>query len=198
MFNQPIIYTGIGSREAPLETRNLATKIAFSFAHYGHKLRSGKAGGMDEAFQLGIQQYCDKPNFTITLEDALKLAEIYIPWRNFKNPVLWDYWDDVQGDNQEAEYIARNIHPAWERCSQGARKLHTRNICQILGKDLKTPSNVVIFAAPEYRGIVKGGTATAVNLAREHNILTVNMLQPNWQYPLIEMGLTCKLPKETP
>lgn len=189
-----IIYTGIGSREVPIKTQQLATRIAFGFAHHGHKLRSGKASGMDEAFQLGIQQYCDKPNFTISLEDALKLAEIYIPWRNFKNPVLRDYWDNVQGDNQEAEYIARNIHPAWERCSQGARKLHTRNICQILGSDLKSPSDLVLFAAPEFNGVVKGGTATAVHLARTYGITTVNMLQTGWENKLIDMGLTCKLP----
>ena len=36
-----------------------------------------------------------------------------------------------------AEQIASSVHPAWDRCNEYARKLHTRNVAQVLGADLK-------------------------------------------------------------
>ena len=33
----------------------------------------------------------------------------------------------------QAEEIASRIHPAWHKCGKGARKMHTRNVFQVLG-----------------------------------------------------------------
>jgi hypothetical protein len=43
-----------------------------------------------------------------------------------------------------------------------------------MGLDLRTYSKFVLFYAPEIDGVVHGGTATAVNLARKLRIPTFN------------------------
>lgn len=174
-----MIYTGIGSRKTTQDNLNDAYTFAIAMASVGNVLRSGKAGGMDSAFQRGVQDYCNTSDVINTYEDAFPLAEIYVPWQGFGAEGCHPLWDNVQGSNQEAVRIAESMHPAWHRCSQGARKLHTRNVCQILGATLDKPSDFVVFAAPEYRGQVQGGTATAVRLAREYNIPCFNLMTTN-------------------
>jgi hypothetical protein len=72
-----------------------------------------------------------------------------------------------------SEYYIRNtkIH---EDQSSGAKKLHSRNVLQVLGDKLDTPSKFVLYYAKEKDGEVAGGTRTAVMLARELDIPTLN------------------------
>lgn len=167
-----MIYTGIGSRETPPEILSKMQKIAEHFAEKGWTLRSGKADGADAAFQLGAQQ----------IENGK--AEIFIPWARFGTAGLFDKWDVLVKDKtvvDKAEQIASTIHPAWDKCSQGAKKLHTRNIYQVLGANLDKPSNLLIcYAKPTRDGKgVQGGTATAVRLAKEYNIPVFNLFFPD-------------------
>jgi hypothetical protein len=80
-----------------------------------------------------------------------------------------------------AEGIASGYHPAWEKCSIFARKLHGRNALQILGDDLNTPSQFVICWTPDgctdhtHRTIRTGGTGTAISIAAAHNIPIYNL-----------------------
>lgn len=176
------IYTGIGSRSTPPNILTIMNDLAYYFASQGYTLRSGKAGGADEAFQLGAQRYYLN---NIPLPTSENLMEIYIPWNGFRKEKLLDLWDIVPSNMKECQEIAATLHPAWAKCSQGAKKLHARNVCQVLGYDLNTPSDFVIFYAPEDKnGNVKGGTQTAVKLARQHNIPCVNMLHEDWKVKL--------------
>lgn len=165
-------YTGIGSRETPEQILKLMHKIATKLCGDGYKLRSGAAGGADSAFQAGLG---------MLTEDWERNAamEIFIPWEGFSG-----YTSDMPGIHcikgamkAKAAKIAESLHPAWERCSQGAKALHTRNIFQLLGPDLKSPSKFVIcYAQPAgTEGHVKGGTATAVRLALTHSIPVFNL-----------------------
>lgn len=171
-----MIYTGIGSRETPPEVLQQMTKIAYWLAGQGHTLRSGKAGGADAAFQSGVEWFC----YNNQIQPTTRHAEIYVPWSGFGEG-LWSCWDVVGGNDQNARNVAMQIHPAWSRCKQGAQKLHTRNVMQILGRHINRPSDLVLFYAPEDAlGNVKGGTATAVKLARLHGVTTINMAQQTW------------------
>ena len=69
--------------------------------------------------------------------------------------------------------IAEKIHPNWSACTNFAQLLHTRNVLQILGRDLKSPSSMVICWTENGRD--KGGTATAIKLARQHEIPVINI-----------------------
>lgn len=185
-----MIYTGIGSRKAPQHILNKAEEIGYYFARKGFTLRSGKARGMDAAFQTGMQNF-----YLDSLPDLLvkftRMAEIYIPWETFDNPHLmseWDYTFETEEEYLKCEEIAKTIHPAWMKCSPAAKKLHSRNVFQILGFDLDTPSDFVLYWAEEDScGEVSGGTRTAVMLARKYNIPTINMDFEGWEEKLREV-----------
>ena len=59
--------------------------------------------------------------------------------------------------------------------SKGAKALHTRNVYQVLGKDLKSPSTFLLCWAPPTPDGVKGGTNTAVQLAKKHGAEVINI-----------------------
>lgn len=141
------VYTGIGSRETPQEILPLFTEIASFLCHFGWTLRSGGADGADRAFELG----------------APKQVEIYLPWKNFNgsHSPLW-------GVSPEALNIASQFHPAWDRCSTAGKKLHGRNVYQVLGQDLKTPSQFIICWTKNGAGA--GGTGQALRIAKAHSI----------------------------
>ena len=73
----------------------------------------------------------------------------------------------------ETERIASEVHPAWDRCNEWARGMHSRNCHQILGYDLKSPVDAVICWTPD--GAVVGGTATAIKLSMREGIPVFNL-----------------------
>ena len=158
-----VYYTGIGSRETPTEILNRMADIAYALAKQGYILRSGGADGADSAFEQG----CDK---------AKGSKDIYIPWKNFNNRG-WDTRAGIVPDLEAAKEIVMRMHPAPQRLSQGAMKLHSRNPYQILGDGLSTPSTFVISYTKD--GKLVGGTATALRLAAEHGIPVYNLGDKN-------------------
>lgn len=150
-------YAGIGSRKTPPKAIRLMVLAGEIFAKEGLILRSGGADGADSAFEEG----CD---------EAKGSKEIFLPWKGFNNKSSLLFQP-----SQEAQEIASKIHPNWNACSNAARLLHSRNAHQILGENLKAPCAFVLFWAPENNGEVRGGTATAVNLARKHDIPCFNL-----------------------
>lgn len=150
----PLIYTGVGARITPPKALAKIEEIAAYFATLGWILRSGGAEGADSAFENG----CDKNN---------GLKEIYVPWRNF------NYNPSRLLPTEEAMELAAITHPGWMFLKEGARKLHARNCHQILGYDLKTPSDFVVCWT--YEGAFRGGTATALTLAKKNNIPIYNL-----------------------
>lgn len=161
-------FTGIGSRSTPTKVKSQMTTIATELESKGYILRSGAADGADRAFEAGINHPDNK--------------EIYLPWKGFNYNISELYLDNLDDlDNNlttKAYTIAEQIHPNWSACSWGAKKLHARNVFQVLGKDLSTPSNIVICWAPidSKTGIETGGTRTACVLAREECIPVANLI----------------------
>lgn len=171
-------YTGVGSRETPEHILKFIEEVAYWLAGRGYTGRSGSAAGADSAFEQGFNDY---QTFKAT-KNTIATFEAYLPWRGFS---------DINEDNvyivapelpnyNEAVEIASTIHPVWSRLGRGAKALHTRNVYQVLGLDLKTPSNVLFcYAQPTYNKHkeltgVKGGTNTAIQLAMKHNIPIYN------------------------
>jgi len=126
-------YTGVGSRSTPPEVLGTMKRLAFHLASSEWILRSGGADGADMAFQEGA-------------EDANALMDIYVPWKGFGRQ-NWGYTPLEYADpvvRARAEYVVRCVHPAPDHLSAAALKLHTRNVFQVLGYDLKTPSRFVV------------------------------------------------------
>jgi hypothetical protein len=144
-------YTGIGSRQTPPTALEAMTVAATALEKAGYTLRSGGAAGADTAFEAGV-----------------KNKEIYLPWPGFNGRT-----SPFHSPTSAAFEMAEWIHPAWERCSSGARCLHARNCHQVLGLDLQTPSEFVLCWTPG--GEVVGGTATALRIAAIRNIPIYNM-----------------------
>jgi hypothetical protein len=147
------IYTGIGSRATPKPILEIMTGYAVYLANQGYTLRSGRAPGADQAFEKGT---------------GWPLIEIYIPWNGFEG--AFDSWDGylIPFYTDETMAIAAQYHPNWAACSDGARKLHARNVLQILGCDLKTPTEFVCCWTPNGAG--GGGTGQAIRIAQAHDI----------------------------
>ncbi len=159
-------YTGIGSRKTPANILGLMEKIAFRLGGLGIRLRSGGAEGADSAFEVGA-------NRAIT-EHQGPNPQIFLPFPNFRGKAGISFQPQSQ-IWKEATRIIRDIHPAWSRCSDFAKKAHTRNAFQVLGSDLRTPSHFLVFYAEVSRGEIQGGTRTAVVLAQNFQIPCFNL-----------------------
>lgn len=170
-----MVITGIGSRETPLnilETMRLAIKHKVLD---GYTLRSGGADGADSYCAYGWgDAYLENPK--------VPSAEIYLPWNGFngmwkstKNCILVD-------DNKiivKAHKLLEGVHPAFEKLTRGPLALHTRNCWQVLGADLKTPSDVVLcWTKLDQNEEPVGGTRTAIKLAESRNIRVLNLSIP--------------------
>lgn len=156
-FKKGSTYAGIGSRFAPGSIINLIGEIAAFLADHGLTLRSGGAPGADAAFERG----CDQRNGK---------KDIFLPWQGFnKNP------SPLHDPPEKALEIAALVHPSWRAVKPRYRAFHARNVQQVYGLNLDAPSNFVLFWAEEENGRVRGGTATAVHLAREMEIPTFNL-----------------------
>lgn len=169
-------YTGVGSRETPQHILKFIEQVTYWLAGRGYTGRSGSAVGADAAFEQGFNHY----NIVNGVSDYVSF-EAYLTWKGFSDihedtvpivtPELPNY--------NEAVEIASTIHSAWNRLGRGAKALHTRNVYQVLGLDLNTPSKVLFcYTQPtkNKQGLagVKGGTNTAVQLAMKHDIPIYN------------------------
>lgn len=151
----------IGSRKTPDEIQETLKQLATKLEDQWWVVRSGGAGGADSC--------CNH----------VANKEIYIPWNNF-NGFYNGQNGAILADSRQsivAEKIVSVVHPAWGYLKQGVKKLHTRNVFQVLGLSLDTPSKFVICWAPTTgsSGEVKGGTATAVKIALNNNIPVYNL-----------------------
>ena len=175
-------YTGVGSRDTPIWAQEIMRKAACKLATHGWTLRSGAADGADAAFELGwLDWFVSETPWP--KEDDLR-AEIYVPWDGFNRHDR----DGLFGathvltfmpNKREAEAIAMATHPAWDNCSSGAKKLHTRNVYQVLGQDLLTPSKFLIcWAKVGKDGLPSGGTRTAWMLADGKGVECYNLAIP--------------------
>lgn len=85
----------------------------------------------------------------------------------------------------QAEAIAARFHPAWNRCSMFAKRLHGRNSFQVLGPELNVPSEFLICWTPDGcknhvdRTIHTGGTGTAISIADANNVSVYNLAVNN-------------------
>jgi len=158
-----LFYTGIGSRSTPPHVLQYMTLVAAGAAQRGWVLRSGGAPGADSAFEAGALQ-----------ADGAK--EIYLPWDGFGGRTAAStsypgYFFPGAPLWGEAAKLAQKYHPAWDRVGRGERALHTRNVFQVLGRDLNTPSNFVLcWTDPD-----RGGTTQALRIARDYEIPIFNL-----------------------
>lgn len=153
-MSKTLIYAGIGSQETPPEVLEQMYDIAIQLSPRW-LLRSGHADGADTAFELGAL-------------NANGPMEIFIPWFGFKGAPHNDpRYIRPKATQGLADYAA-SFHPAWNKCSDAAKLLHMRNVCQVLGENGDQPTQLVICWTRG--GRAGGGTGQAIRIAQAHNI----------------------------
>lgn len=151
-------YTGVGTRliETDSSLYELLVYIGSIMCDRGFVLRSGGATGCDTAFEQGCNKV-DQFN-----------KEIYYPWLKYGQDERVCFTSIPK-----AMDLGRLYCDHWHELNGTNRKIHARNIHQVLGRDLKTPSKIVICYTKD--GVYKGGTVTAMNTADRNGIPVVNL-----------------------
>lgn len=175
-----MFYTGIGSRDITATHEELICKLAKRIP-VEYTLRSGGATGSDMAFHRAA----------LSVDRSLSLPphEIYLPWNGLNNHYGTGASGKYRSNHlslsdidsklvEEATETASRIHFAWNFLSPASKLLHTRNIFQVLGRDLKTPSQFLVCMAnyEDTKGTPTGGTRTAWMLAKEYEIPCYNLM----------------------
>jgi hypothetical protein len=154
-------YTGIGSRKTPLPILSIMERIAYRLRMDGWILRSGHAQGADQAFARG----------------AGPDAWIFLPWPTFNSDTDYLGARVKTVPRQEAFQVAAKFHPRWDKLQPQIKPLHARNVHQVLGENLDTPSTFVIGWTPGGNG--KGGTGQAYRVARGYNVPVFDLYRPD-------------------
>lgn len=149
------IYTGIGSRETPKEVQKDMILLAQILSELKYTLRSGGASGADAAFETGHTYK----------------KEIYLPYdgfngRNIDNQSFFTY-------THKSTILAESYHPAWYKLSKTGKQMHSRNMHQVLGLDLMSPTNFIICWTRD--GQASGGTGQALRVAEQYGIPIYNL-----------------------
>lgn len=167
----------IGSRkleqkEEYFEDVKLCHNVCMRLAQLGVTFTSGLCElGMDGIAQKAYSKavdlgYANETQFEVYVADNYNIRKSTLPRKHLtivRNKSLI----------AETERIASEVHPAWDKCNEWARGMHSRNCHQILGYDLKSPVDAVVCWTPN--GNVQGGTATAICIAMKYNIPVFNL-----------------------
>lgn len=189
LMKSELVITGIGSRETPEEEMGLLTKVGAAVEARNGRGRTGGAGGADLAFERGFK---DPRN-----------VDVIVPWKGFL-PKGWTQrdvnnflgrdriesgpgapvmlsWDKAR----EAENMAEKYHPAWDKCSRGARALHSRNMPQVLGLQLNKPTDAIVCWTVD--GKATGGTGQALRIGADLNIPIGNLKNADERQVVLEV-----------
>lgn len=150
-------FSGIGSRECPVEILRLLSKYTAHFCAKGYGLRSGGADGADKACEFG----CNRVNGK---------KEIFLPKKGFNgnDSPLYHVCD-------KALRMAEEYHPAWNKCTPFTRLLMARNCYQVLGQSLEDPVKFILCWTSD--GKASGGTGQALRIAADYDIKIYNLFK---------------------
>ena len=167
----------IGSRQLEqkqeyFEDIKLCYNVCMRLAQLGITFTSGLCElGMDGIAQKAYSKAVDlglakESQFEVYVADQYNIRRSTLPRRHLATVRNKDLIS-------ETERIASEVHPAWDRCNEWARGMHSRNCHQILGYDLKSPVDAVICWTPD--GKIQGGTATAIRISMKYDIPVFNL-----------------------
>ena len=163
-----MIYTGIGSRKTPNNVLTQMGLYGHVLAKLGFTLRSGGANGADSAFEDGCLRGSGE-------------MEIYLPWKGFNNNPSPLYHIPPEA----VEYASEVYGSSFEYLTQPVKLLMSRNIQQVLGKNLDTPTDFVVCWTPG--GELVGGTSQAIKCAQQLSIPVFNLGTPDGEHHLLEL-----------
>lgn len=171
-------YSGVGSRDTPEDVLSIFKRLGERLCLMGWVGQSGEADGADLAFHNGARRAANYQSIGFGA---------YIPWNGFRSgpnsPRVFEnpndgIFDMSHSDNwEDAKAIALKARGSFNGLKVGGIALHTRNAYQVLSPSLADPvQKLFCWAEPiGTKGLVSGGTNTAVQLAIRHGIPIHNL-----------------------
>ena len=151
-------WAGIGARNTPDPVLADMTALARQMAGAGFYLASGGAEGADAAFAAGT---------------PVEQRAVWLPWKEFNKLTGPDCHTLSPERERECMAIAERLHPAWDKCRPGVRKMHARNVAILLGPNLDAPVDAVVCWTEG--GRLRGGTGMGLLIARQWKIPVINL-----------------------
>ncbi len=150
---------GIGSRGLDEGQLDVCYRLGIFIATCGGEIHSGNADGADQAFARGGN----------TVDPTL--VHLHLPWPNFNREAI------VRGNHihlpqEQSGYAetAAKYHPTWKYLTQGARKLHTRNVSIVCWPTMK--DMVLAFPSNKKGG---GGTGQGMRVAKGFDVPVIDL-----------------------
>jgi hypothetical protein len=148
-------------------------ELAARLAREGYVLRTGLSPGADQAFYRG----------------ALRgggAVELYLPWPGFEAGARLDGLEEevrvLARPSAAACELAARFHPGWERLPESDRLLLARDVHEVLGADLASPSEFVACwtadGSLDGAGLYDDGTGQALRIASDAGIPVFNLARP--------------------
>lgn len=179
VYKPKFIYAGIGSRQTPPAVQTRMASLTKLMTSHGGQCRSGNAEGADWACQHGVSEAIKEKNAKV------ESNQIFLPWSGFNAnlPICYGehYSTYTKEQLEKAVEIISVIHPAWKKLTQGAKKLHTRNVFQVCGLEVDDLVDFVLCWTPDgaehHSRVTKdtGGTGTAIKIASLNEVPVYNL-----------------------
>lgn len=160
-------YAGVGSRKTPKYIMAVMTAAAKCLEQDGFILRSGGAIGADTAFSDGVQHHSNKVIYLTKAIDVKYGKNIF--------------YAQEQMDRSRAYIVKNDVHEKWDVLPEDHKKLHARNIFQILGQNMDVPVNFTMCWTCDKAKVVSdcslrtGGTGTAIKVSAINGIPVFNL-----------------------
>lgn len=160
-----MIYAGIGSRETPPDVLKLMFWLGeLILNEEGSTLRTGGAPGADQSFEAGAAASMLRSEGYIQ-----KHTEIFLPWASFEKDNRSWILPRLTEPAEWAYEIAAEYHPRWSYLKPAVRRLHARNVHQVLGPSPDSPiTDAVLCWTPGASG--SGGTGQAIRIAGGYGV----------------------------
>ena len=168
-----VIYKSIvitGNENPPPAVLQALQRIIPELEKRNYVIRSGGMKGMESA-----------------VEEMARNLEVHLPWKGFDGKESkFTYTSD------EAKEFAKRYHPSWDQVKPVVQTFCAKNVRLMLGKDLKSPTQVLIIWSEDGAEHVRertaktGLTGVAVALATDLRIPVFNLQRPDAEQRLMQ------------
>ena len=159
-----------GNETPPPMVEQALRRIVPELEKRGYVIRSGGMKGVENA-----------------VEEMARNVEVHLPWKGFDGKESkFTYTSD------EAKEFAKRHHPMWDQAKPVIQTFCAKNVRLVLGKDLKSPTQILIIWSEDgaettrERTAKTGLTGVALSVAAELRIPIFNLQRPDAEQRLMQ------------